>query len=168
MLNLPDDAIAPELSDFFQYAANEFLTQLESRAPDFVCAGQSSMTKIYVVGAPAATMDFFRQIMEDEPERFASMNRIFHHAQSGLQGAGWAVTRFGGMVYLSLSIWDEIYVRCVPRSLSSVAASTARRFGRFLDSTVSNGHTSDDPCAMPAMLAASLCGNSVIEGVNLP
>ena len=74
---------------------------------------------MYVVDAPAATMTFFRQIMENEPERFAAMNRIFHHAQSGLQGAGWAVTRFAGVVYLSLSMWNEIYVKCVPRALAA-------------------------------------------------
>ena len=60
-------------------------SQPESRAPDFVCAGQSGIASIYVVDAPAATMTFFRQIMENEPERFAAMNRIFHHAQSSLQ-----------------------------------------------------------------------------------
>ena len=77
MFNVPHDTFDPGLPDFFQRAASEFLTQPESRAPDFVCAGQSSLAKIYVVDAPAVTMAFFRQIMEDEPERFASMNRIF-------------------------------------------------------------------------------------------
>ena len=156
MFNTPHDNFAPELADFFQNAADEFLAQPESRAPDFICAGQTSLAKIFVVDAPAATMAFFRQIMEDEPERFASMNRIFHHAQSGLQGAGWAVTRFGGVVYLSLSIWDEIYVRCLPRHLAAEAVATARRFDRFLDSTVSGRHSTDDACAMPAILAETL------------
>lgn len=167
MLNTPHGPLAPEFSDFLQITANEFLSQPESRAPDFVCAGQSGIASIYVVDAPAATMTFFRQIMENEPERFAAMNRIFHHAQSSLQGAGWAVTRFGGVVYLSLSMWDEIYVKCVPRSLAAVAASTARRFDRFLDSTVSNRHSSDDSCAMPAILADALRGPTVIKGLNL-
>ena len=162
MFNTPHDNFAPELADFFQNAANEFLGQPESRAPDFVCAGQSSLAKIYVVDAPAATMAFFRQVMEDEPERFVSMNRIFHHTQSGLQGAGWAVTRFGGMVYLSLSMWDEIYVRCVPRALSAEAVATARHFDRFLDCTIASSNTPDDSCAMPVILAQTLCSGSAI------
>ena len=167
MFNAPDDIFAPELSDFFQNAANEFLIQPDSRAPDFVCAGQSSLAKIYVVDAPAATLTFFRQIMEDEPERFTAMNRIFHRAQSGLQGVGWAVTRFGGVVYLSLSIWDEIYVKCVPRPLSAEAVATARRFDRFLDSTISNPNIADDPGVMPEILAQTLCSASPIVSHSL-
>ena len=46
MFNVPHDTFDPGLSDFFQRAASEFLTQPESRAPDFVCAGQSSLAKI--------------------------------------------------------------------------------------------------------------------------
>ena len=45
MFDLPDDSFVPELSDFFQCAADEFLAQPESRAPDFICAGQSSLAK---------------------------------------------------------------------------------------------------------------------------
>ena len=167
MFNAPHDTFDPGLSDFFQRAASEFLAQPESRAPDFVCAGQSSLAKIYVVDAPAVTMAFFRQIMEDEPERFASMNRIFHHTQSGLQGAGWAVTRFGGMVYLTLSMWDEIYVRCVPRDLSAEAVATARRFDRFLDSTIASPNTLDDSCAMPVILAETLRNAPAIGSCTL-
>ena len=77
MLNTSHGPLAPEFSDFLQITANEFLSQPESRAPDFVCAGQSGIASIYVVDARAATMTFFRQIMENEPERFAAMNRIF-------------------------------------------------------------------------------------------
>ena len=86
MFDLPDDSFVPELSDFFQCAADEFLAQPESRAPDFICAGQSSLAKIYVVDAPAATMAFFREIMDTDPERFASMNRVFIRSRVDCRG----------------------------------------------------------------------------------
>ena len=167
MFDLPDDSFVPELSDFFQCAADEFLAQPESRAPDFICAGQSSLAKIYVVDAPAATMAFFHEIMDTDPERFASMNRIFHQIQRGLQGAGWAVTRFGGVVYLSLSMWNEIYVKRVPRSLSAEAVAAARRFDRFLDSMISTPNAPDDPCAMPEILAETLLSTGVNRSLSL-
>ena len=94
--------------------------------------------------------------MQNEPQRFNQMNRAFDTSHVGYKGAGWAVTRFDGVLYLSLAIDLDVYVRRIPPLLSSAALVIARRYGKFLDCTVTSSAREKDRSAMPHALARAL------------
>ena len=105
--------------------------------------------------------------MDTDPGAFRLNESHFSSDPEWIAGAGWAVTRFGGVVYLSLSMWNEIYVKRVPRPLSAEAVAAARRFDRFLDSMISTPNAPDDPCAMPEILAETLLSTGVNRSLSL-
>ena len=166
MSNDVTDELKPAINEFLMRAAQEFLSIPVTRLPDFEVAGHSSTAKIYIADVPEVVTEYFRHIMADEPDRFASLNREFHENQPGLQGAGWVITRFAGYLYLSLSMEKEIYVKRVPRTLSTTAVAVAKSFGRFLDGTVGADDHSREPWSMTLALASSLQGSAGTNVVN--
>ena len=52
--------------------------------------------------------------MQDESQRFNQTNGALDANHVGHKGARWAVTRFGGALYLSLAIDLDIYVKVNP------------------------------------------------------
>lgn len=141
---------------FMQDTAAEFLSLPDEVEADFVCPGSGGDTRIFVVDAPEAVVAFFSRIMQNEPQRFNQMNRAFDTSHVGYKGAGWAVTRFGGALYLSLAIDLDVYVRRIPPQLSSAALVIARQYGKFLDCTVTSSARENDRSAMPHALARTL------------
>lgn len=153
---LMSESKASDLTEFLQSVAGDFFAIPDSRPADFESKGRTRSIKIYVDDGRPATLAFFRNIMELEPERFARLNRAFHDTQIGLHGVGWAITRFAGGMYLSLSVGTEIYVRRLPAQVCAAAITAAQRFDRFLDCAVSTGARDDSPWSMPLRLAQSL------------
>jgi hypothetical protein len=145
-----------EFQQFLSVSAKDFMELPEDRVPEFDLETPSRMVAIHVLEARPATLLFFQSIMKREPDRFKALNRLFHHAQPGLDGVGWVVTRFAGAVYLSLCIGDEIYIRLIPVKFSTQALVLAKRFDRFMDCSVAIGKTAPDSSAMPLSLAQSL------------
>ena len=141
---------------FMQDTAAEFLSLPDEVEADFVCPGSGGDTRIFVVDAPEAVVAFFSRIMQNEPQRFNQMNRAFDASHVGYKGAGWAVTRFGGALYLSLAIDLDVYVRRIPPQLSSAAIAIARQYGKFLDCTLTSSVGENDRSAMPDALACTL------------
>ncbi len=141
---------------FMQDTAAEFLSLSDEVEADFVCPGRGGETRIFVVDVPEAVVVFFSRIMQNEPQRFNQMNRAFDASHVGYKGAGWAVTRFGGALYLSLAIDLDVYVRRIPPQLSSAAIAIARQYGKFLDCTLTSSVGENDRSAMPDALAWTL------------
>ena len=80
------------------------------------------------------------------------MNRAFDGNNVSYKGAGLAVTRFGGALYLSLAIDLDVYLRRIPSQLSLAALAVARWYGKFLDCTVTSSACENDRYAMPHAL----------------
>ena len=141
---------------FLQATAAQFLNLPEDCEADLTCRGHLGETRIFVVDAPQAVVVFFSAIMENDPERFTQMNRAFDASHVGYHGPDWAVTRFGGALYLSLALGADIYVRRIPAPMSADALALARRCEKFLDCTVASPTSDKDRWAMPAALARTL------------
>lgn len=153
--------LKPQVSpcDFQQFlftSATAFVELPEDRIPELKLETRSRVVAIHVLDARPATLRFFQSIMESQPDRFKTLNRLYRQAQPGLEGIGWAVTRFAGAVYLSLCLGDEIYISQVPPKLSPQALSLARRFDRFMDCSVASDRSAGNSSAMPFSLARSL------------
>lgn len=145
--------------DFHHYlesSAREFMALPEDRVPELELKTQTRVIAIHVLDAKPAALLFFQSIMEREPDRFKALNRLFHQAQPGLDGAGWVVTRFAGAVYLSLCMGDEIYISLIPPKFSPQALDLAKRFDRFMDCSVATDKATSGSSAMPFSLAQSL------------
>lgn len=141
---------------FLQRCAEEFMTLPKNRTPELHLQTNRELIKIHVLEATPAALDFFQTIMRCEPDRFKTLNRAFSQAQPELAGVGWVVTRFAGVVYLSLCLGDEIYVRRIPAEISAQAIDLARTFNRFLDCAIATGSPTRESSAMPVALAYSL------------
>lgn len=141
---------------FLQATAAEFLNLPEEYEADFTCPGHCGETRIFVVDAPQAVVAFFSEIMENDPQRFSQMNRAFDASHVGYNGPSWAVTRFGGALYLSLALGADIYVRRIPAQMSRGALALARQYEKFLDCTVTSPSIVQDRWAMPSALARTL------------
>ena len=98
--------------------------------------GAARITDIHAADVPTVVLGFFHQIMQAKPARFISRNREFHGSPPSLHGVGWVITRFSSLRYLNLSLDRKIYVKLVPKVLSSGAIAAAKQFDRCLDSTV--------------------------------
>ena len=145
-----------DFHQFLETSAREFMALPEDRVPEFKLETQSRVLAIHVLEAKPAVLVFFQSIMEREPDRFKTLNRLFHQAQPGLNGVGWVVTRFGGAAYLSLCLGNEIYVRLICPKFSPQALDLAKRLDRFMDCSVATGKAANEPSAMPFSLARSL------------
>lgn len=141
---------------FLQSTAAEFLNLPAEREADFTCLNHCGETCIFVVDAPRAVVAFFSAIMEKDPERFTQMNRAFEASHVGYNSSGWAVTRFGGALYLSLALGLDIYVKRIPAKMSRGALALARQCEKFLDCTVTSPMAVKDRSAMPLALACTL------------
>jgi hypothetical protein len=151
-LLIPSD----DIFAFLQATAAEFLNLPEECEADFTCPGHCGETRIFVVDAPQAVVAFFSEIMENDPQRFTQMNRAFDASHVGYNGPSWAVTRFGGALYLSLALGADIYVRRIPAQMSRGALALARQYEKFLDCTVTSPSIVQDRWAMPSALARTL------------
>jgi hypothetical protein len=141
---------------FLQATAAEFLNLPEERKADLTCPSRLGETSIFVVDAPQVVVAFFSEIMVNDPERFARMNRAFDANHVGGNGAGWAVTRFGAALYLSLALGSDIYVKRVPSQISPSALALARQCEKFLDCTVVSHLSEHNRWAMSPALACTL------------
>jgi len=143
--------------DFMCQCANQFFSNGASE-PVLAYPTRRGRVSVFACSESDHWVVFFRAIFEQDPDRFYRSSREFDQAQQSLRGEslGWALTRFGGQLFLSLRWANDIIVYKVPVQLRKSMIAMAVRHKCYMDCSFIAEGRAGGFYQMPQQLAVEL------------